>query len=302
MEDVTTCGAPSASFTFAGCAEDSAINAWRTSVTGPQKSYLSKAPKPDDNAHINSIVAKLNKYRSYRQAENRLEKIERALRSLKNYAENDRVVFFKFERPIRQVLVWIYAALLHGKLATEPVCIQSQQLELIAHSLDVRSRIKGSHEGPFSQEQVAKAIGLGSASKKTLSKRKKQAMAQRKQQLNPGNQDFPGVFADQNLQELCTMDQKSFCAATNKAIKEAIQLLWKEPKKPKRRQNRKKPSFPAERPLNKKMERARDPWKNGMRVSEEATAIRSDDRNAPPWKGKFRAKSLRETALTAAET
>jgi len=266
-----------------------------------QKRFEDEAPKPDDDAHINSIVAEMNKYRSYRQAENRLLKIEKALQSFGSIAMNERIALLTFERPLLQVLVWIYAAQLLDDLAVKPVCAQLQQLELIAHAFEVRSRIKGSLVGPFSQKQVAQAIGLGNASKKKrLSKRKKQAMAQRKQQLQTGDRDLHAILADQDLQDLCTMDRANFCTATNKAIKEAIQLLWKNPKQ--QRQNRKKPALPAEGHLNKKMERARDPWKIGMRVAEGTAASRTGDHKKCRWKGKFRAKILRENALTRAES
>jgi IBR domain, a half RING-finger domain len=270
--------------------------------------------EPDDKeSDFDKLASKVMIYRSYRSSFDRLRRLDVKMKSLCCDTEKDcddpiRTRQLVLERQILQAMLWLRSYFLHN-FDCEPSGDLSRpwkQLELIDHAHLLRTHISLNNEscaadGSFTQKQVAKAMGVVFDKKgKKIAQRHKKSIEIKHQQPTT-KPSFAEIIADKELQALTILPEESFCRAAREAIDAAVNFLSVQSSaKTKAAQRRPRRNVASEQTigcaeLNKRKDRARDPWKNGMRVADSGSP--SEAAGTVRWSGKERVRVRRDHAL-----
>ena len=170
------------------------------------------------------------------------------------------------ELQCNQVLLWIHTNSVSRMIASDCKNLEvssTLQLELILLAIKLRTNMPQTLPKPGQVQKHIAALTLTPT--KGQSHRKEKGKLSHDQDEN--NDDvFARLFADQELADLCTMDDCHFALKAKEAIQKACQsLLPQAPTSIRRRRHRKQNPMIVD-PLNVKQRRPNDPWRNGFRT------------------------------------
>jgi len=229
-------------------------------------------------------------YRLYRRTRAKLEYLFRLLASrARQWTNNTDNLLLELQ--CQQVLLWIHTRSIARMMSDSKNAPGNPtlQLDLIIHAHSLRTLMKVSSV-KYSEQNLADTLEL-------------RVKAKREDKIKTLS-SFEKIFVDQELEDLCRMDSVRFRQKVRQAIHEGIHSLSSPIQSSSRRRTKGRTSLlPNEGPLNKKMSRANDPWRNGCRVVgiEADHGSDCDDcsnkRHARWKKGKSRVSARRSTVL-----
>jgi hypothetical protein len=247
-----------------------------------ERKYWYEDPDYDEGRHDGMT----EKYRVYRLTERRIGYLRKqsATEGIAGTEEEKHIVL---EAQVQQVILWLRGVSVVKAMnaSSDTPVAPLQQLELIVHALSLRKlmakrRISRCNNRAFQPDELASAMGV---QVKALSTRKKQEKAKREaKQINQhsntvrwnGGEEnlFRNLVVDQELAELCRLPDARFVSRARVAILEAMKILRPSTDivylESSRRKKKTKKSLEGEGPLNQKLGKSREPWKNGFHLEE----------------------------------
>lgn len=263
-----------------------------------------------DEGQYGAMSNLVDKYRAYRSTRCKLSTLVNSLAAScddQEYLDDDKAEVL-LEIQCLQALLWVHVASISRMMSNGEHNLRQKKaalsLELVLHGLSLRALKQQTKIKP-TQEALAAPI-LGLPPPKRLSHCKQLAKDRQQQPGGGGGESFQEIFVDQELQELFSADSTRFAKKARDAIQDGIQSLCPPlPKKSNRRRRRNK-LVVEEGPLNEKMERPKDPWRNGYHNISAADEEKdwSDDGNRSTkrsdrrWKkNKARVRARRDASL-----
>lgn len=245
----------------------------------------------------NGLDKVVGTYHAYRSISAKLVTLIQRLRTEAKIA-----TYEDLELQCNQILLWMHTNSVSRMIASDSKNIEvssTLQLELILLAIKLRGDMQQTRPKPG---QVQKHISAQTLTPtKRLSHRKQKDKESKDQNENVDNV-FVALVADQELADLCEMDDFHFALKAKEAIQKACQsLLPQAPISARRRKHRRHKPMMVD-PLNVKQKRPNDPWRNGFQTidsgNERSTFSESNNRSETRWKkSKARVSSRRAIVL-----
>lgn len=227
-----------------------------------------------DEGHYGAMSNLVGKYRAYRSTRCKLSTLVNSLAASCDDGQelplDDDKPEVLLEIQCLQALLWVHVASISRIMSNNGDNNNSRQkkaalsLELVLHSLSLRNLKQQQQQTNKIKPTAQEAVTLGLPPPKRLSHCKQLA---KDRQQHPGGGDlesFQEIFVDQELQDLFGADSARFAKKARDAIQEGIQSLCPPPS-PAKKSRRRRRSVVEEGPLNQKMERPKNPWRNGYK-------------------------------------
>lgn len=213
----------------------------------------------EDNPDAPRMFADLRKhlelYRTFRQFERRLQRLDQSIQ--RDALPATRAM--SLERQLTLAVLWVRGYLLIRRLTSNDEATRCvNELEIAMEALRFRE-----NDLTLTNRQVHSSV---------------QSI------LGSGNDEFVRLMAIQKLKHYCSIDDKQFDLSATLAMENAVKMLPKASDTHKRSRRKKTTSTMMSQPascLNRRKPRQNDPWRNGLRkVAAHEQAIR--------WKGKLK--------------